>query len=290
MKLLIKILTPILSLLLIVAIVLVVLNSTVKKELGIDLFKTVRELKKLGEEVDLERLAPNAFSDSDMVDVMSLVNVSVEDMITYDENDGYSINLDKLSGEMKAYVKLNDKQLGTIANEMVKQELDGKIALGDNSIGVSVVQLDIKNKDSESFLNIVVALDISDLANKLPDGAGRSRIKSKIPDTLYISSTVKVEKGSEAFSYTVADAGITVNNLTAEETADLLHILDVLFKIGSAEQINATVGETVMRVLVGDAENEGIAYSLRDVGATDFAFTTELGVDYFSVQIEKSFS
>ena len=287
MKILIKLVAVVLVLAIIAAIGLAIVTSTVKNELGIDLFKTIRELKKLGEEVDVKALAPNAFSDEDMVDVMALVNASVEDMISYSETDGYSINLDKLSGEMKGYVRLNDRQLGAIANEMVKQELDGKIALGQNNVGVSVVQLDIDNTSECTKLNVVVAFDISELKNSLSDGIGVSRIKAKIPEVLYVSSTVSVEKGSEPFKYTVADEGISVNNLTAEETADLLHILDVLFAIGSAEKINTTVGETIMRVLVGDAENEGIAYSMRDVGATDFSFTTDGENDYFTIDIEK---
>lgn len=287
MKILIKLIAVVLVLAIIAAIGLAIVTSTVKNELGIDLFKTIRELKKLGEEVDVKALAPNAFSDEDMVDVMALVNASVEDMISYSETDGYSINLDKLSGEMKGYVRLNDRQLGAIANEMVKQELDGKIALGQNNVGVSVVQLDIDNTSECTKLNVVVAFDISELKNSLSDGIGVSRIKAKIPEVLYVSSTVSVEKGSEPFKYTVADEGISVNNLTAEETADLLHILDVLFAIGGAEKINTTVGETIMRVLVGDAENEGIAYSMRDVGATDFSFTTEGENDYFTIDIEK---
>lgn len=287
MKILIKLVAVVLVLAIIAAIGLAIVTSTVKNELGIDLFKTIRELKKLGEEVDVKALAPNAFSDEDMVDVMALVNASVEDMISYSETDGYSINLDKLSGEMKGYVRLNDRQLGAIANEMVKQELDGKIALGQNNVGVSVVQLDIDNTSECTKLNVVVAFDISELKNSLSDGIGVSRIKAKIPEVLYVSSTVSVEKGSEPFKYTVADEGISVNNLTAEETADLLHILDVLFAIGGAEKINTTVGETIMRVLVGDAENEGIAYSMRDVGATDFSFTTEGENDYFTIDIEK---
>lgn len=287
MKILIKLIAVVLVLAIIAAIGLTIVTSTVKNELGIDLFKTIRELKKLGEEVDVKALAPNAFSDEDMVDVMALVNASVEDMISYSETDGYSINLDKLSGEMKGYVRLNDRQLGAIANEMVKQELDGKIALGQNNVGVSVVQLDIDNTSECTKLNVVVAFDISELKNSLSDGIGVSRIKAKIPEVLYVSSTVSVEKGSEPFKYTVADEGISVNNLTAEETADLLHILDVLFAIGGAEKINTTVGETIMRVLVGDAENEGIAYSMRDVGATDFSFTTEGENDYFTIDIEK---
>lgn len=287
MKILIKLVAVVLVLAIIAAIGLAIVTSTVKNELGIDLFKTIRELKKLGEEVDVKALAPNAFSDEDMVDVMALVNASVEDMISYSETDGYSINLDKLSGEMKGYVRLNDRQLGAIANEMVKQELDGKIALGQNNVGVSVVQLDIDNTSECTKLNVVVAFDISELKNSLSDGIGVSRIKAKIPEVLYVSSTVSVEKGSEPFKYTVADEGISVNNLTAEETADLLHILDVLFAIGGAEKINTTVGETIMRVLVGDAENEGIAYSMRDVGATGFSFTTEGENDYFTIDIEK---
>lgn len=287
MKILIKLIAVVLVLAIIAAIGFAIVTSTVKNELGIDLFKTIRELKKLGEEVDVKALAPNAFSDEDMVDVMALVNASVEDMISYSETEGYSINLDKLSGEMKGYVRLNDRQLGAIANEMVKQELDGKIALGQNNVGVSVVQLDIDNTSECTKLNVVVAFDISELKNSLSDGIGVSRIKAKIPEVLYVSSTVSVEKGSEPFKYTVADEGISVNNLTAEETADLLHILDVLFAIGGAEKINTTVGETIMRVLVGDAENEGIAYSMRDVGATDFSFTTEGENDYFTIDIEK---
>ena len=68
----------------------------VKNQYGIDLINTARELKILSEPVNETDLCPHAFSNEDMLDVQALVNQSVENFITYTEDQGYVVNFDNL--------------------------------------------------------------------------------------------------------------------------------------------------------------------------------------------------
>ena len=110
-----------------------------------------------------------------------------------------------------------------------------------------------------------------------------SYLKKYIPDALYVSSTVKVEKGDTAFSYSITHESLTINNLSKAETEDLFHTLDVVLSVGLAETWNVQVGTTIANALIGNEENNGLAYSLCGIGATDYAFSQEGEVAYFSV-------
>lgn len=43
---------------------------------------------------------------------------------------------------------------------------------------------------------------------------------------------------------------VTINNLSADDTNDLFHTLDAVLKLGSAENLNLTIGNTVANVLI----------------------------------------
>ena len=122
-----------------------------------------------------------------------------------------------------------------------------------------------------------------------------SLFKKYIPDSLYVSSTVHVDKTTDGqFDYTVSHKGLALNNLNAEETADLFHTLDAVLKIGSAESVNLQIGTIAVNALIGNEQsvgfaysNEqsvGFAYSLKAVGATTFYFanvtTAENSIDW----------
>lgn len=115
-----------------------------------------------------------------------------------------------------------------------------------------------------------------------------SLFKKYIPDSLYVSSTVRVDKTAEGqFDYTVSHKGLALNNLNAEETEDLFHTLDAVLKIGSAESVNLQIGTIAVNALIGNEQSVGFAYSLKAVGATTFYFanitTAENSIDCFMV-------
>ena len=72
--------------------------------------------------------------------------------------------------------------------------------------------------------------------------------------------------------YNVTHVGLKLNNLSAEDTADLFNTLNAVLKIGSAENLNMKIGSTAVNALIGNAENIGFAYSMQALGKTTFEF------------------
>ena len=99
-----------------------------------------------------------------------------------------------------------------------------------------------------------------------------SWFKKYVPDQLYVSSTVRVNKTDNKMGYNVTHVGLKLNNLSAEDTDDLFHTLDAVLKIGSAENLNLQIGTTAVNALIGNAENIGFAYSMQALGKTAFEF------------------
>ena len=284
MKLLKKAIISLLTTVLLVGVIAGGGYFYVKNTYDIDLIKTVRQLKTLGETVDEARLCPNAFSSADMVDVQTVVNQSVQDFITYSEEHGYLVNFDDLPDEMKYIIRLTDKQVGALAQTVVEQEIDGKINFAGKFIDIALKQVEFSSVTADGALvNTVLAVNIAPFKDDAPDNALISYLTGLIPDTLYISATVRVQKSSSAFSYTVSHDSLTVNNLDKAETEDLFRTLDIVLSVGTADSWSVEIGTAVANALIGNQQNNGIAYSLKDIGATDYEFSEEGGNAYFSV-------
>ena len=255
----------------------------VKNTYGIDVFKTIGQLKTLGREVDEAELCPNAFSESDMASVEDEINASVDGFISYTEENGYKVNFDDLPSEMKTVIKLTDKQVGAVADTVVRQEMNGEVEIADKKVPVKLLQVafsDIDESGNADF-NVVVRLDLKPLTADVDEGAKRF-VGKYLPEFLYVSSTVRVTRGA-GFEFTVAHKTLTLNNLSAKDTEEFLGTLDKLMGIGTAQTLNETIGNTVLSSLIGSESQNGLAYSLKNIGATGYTFTTENGVNYFEV-------
>lgn len=287
MKLIKRLITFLITIVAIIAVAVIGGYVYVRVNYGIDLFNTVSQLKVLSEKVDESKLCPEAFDKvNDMKDVQEMVNSSVKNMIEYSE-ENYVVNLESLPEDMKAIIKLSDKQVGALANQVSYQKTEGVISVGNKSINYELKQIDFSNitSDGSTDFNIVVRLDLSTIKDEM-NGFPLKYLKKYVPDYLYISSTVRVEKAeSTPFAYELEHKELTINNLDKEGTDDLFNTLDKVFKFGSAESLNLKVGETVVGALIGDEKNPGFAYTLKGKGASDFYFAEESGVDYFIVNI-----
>ncbi|MGN1372536.1 MAG: hypothetical protein ACI4VK_00645 [Candidatus Coproplasma sp.] len=283
MKIIKKLLIALLIIVGIIAIAIVGVYIYVRTTYEIDLFRTIGQMNTLSQTVDENVLCPNAFSDEDMEDVQLEVNSSVENFISYSEQDGYTVDLDLISSTMGQDIKLTDKQVGALADTVLKQEMGSKIEVAGKEIAIQLKQVKFSElSNGNVVLNTVIKLDITTIKADL-SGFPFNLLKNLIPDYLYLSSTVTVVKGDEAFSYSTAQPSLALNNLDASETDDLFHTLDVVLKIGSASELNAQITDTFLDALIGNETNKGFAYSLKDLGATDYAFIMEGEQIYFSV-------
>lgn len=283
MKVLKRLLIALLIMVLLAGALVVGAYFYVKNTYGIDVFKTIGQLKTLGREVDEAELCPNAFSESDMASVDDEINASVDGFISYTEENGYKVNFDDLPSEMKTVIKLTDKQVGAVADTVVRQEMNGEVEIADKKVPVKLLQVafgDIDESGNADF-NVVVRLDLKPLTADVDEGAKRF-VGKYLPEFLYVSSIVRVTRGA-GFEFAVAHKTLTLNNLSAKDTEEFLGTLDKLMGIGTAQTLNETIGNTVLSSLIGSETQNGLAYSLKNIGATGYTFATENGVNYFEV-------
>ena len=161
----------------------------------------------------------------------------------------------------------------------------GKIKIGEKEASVTVVQVDFSElaANGSADFNVVAKIDLTPFKADMSDFLYKY-FKKYIPDNLYVSSVVRVDKAEkDGFSYTVTHKALTFNNLSADDTEDLFNTLDAVLKIGTAENLNMQVGETAVNTLIGTAENNGFAYSLKAIGATEFRFETSSDAERFIV-------
>ena len=146
--------------------------------------------------------------------------------------------------------------------------------LGDKEVSVSIVQVDFSDcsDNGSADFNVVAKLDLSPFKADM-DGFPYKYVKKYIPDTLYVSSTVRVDKTDKnGFEYAVSHKSLTLNNLSSDDTADLFKTLDTILKIGSIEDLNVQIGTIATNALIGNKDNVGFAYSMRAIGAITFDF------------------
>lgn len=261
----------------------------VRSKYGIDLFRTAGQLKTLSQDVDESALCPNAYGEQDFVTMKSEIDKRIPTLIVYEKGkgfNGYSVNFDALKGKvMTDKISLTEKQVGAVAQTVFYEQTGGKIKLGDKEVSVTVVQIDFSEiaANGSADFNVVAKLDLTPFKADM-GGFPYKLFKKYIPDNLYVSSTVRVDKTEEdGFSYKVSHKSVTLNNLSGDDTADLFNTLNAVLKIGTAENLNMQVGTMAVNALIGTKDNPGFAYSMKAIGAKYFMFATSADADRFIV-------
>ena len=282
----------IITLVVIVAILGVVIIGGyvyVRTTYGIDLFRTAGQLKTLSQDVDESALCPNAYGEQDFVEMKSAVNDKIDGLIVYEKGkgfNGYSVNFDALKGKvMTDKISLTEKQVGAVAQTVFFGQTAGKLKIGGKDVSVTVVQIDFSEiaANGSADFNVVAKIDLTPFKADM-GGFPYKYFKKYIPDNLYVSSTVRVDKTEEdGFSYKVSHKSVTLNNLSGDDTEDLFNTLNAVLKIGTAENLNMQVGETAVNALIGTEKSNGFAYSLKAIGATAFKFETASDAERFIV-------
>lgn len=252
----------------------------VRSTYGIDLFRTAGQLKTLSQIPDESVLCPNAFSASDMADVKSNMDEKASGLISYEEGkgyEGYTVDFSGVSSlaPFAGSIGFSSKQAGALAQTIFYGQTGGKVKMGEKELPVKLVQADFLNiaENGSADFNVVAKVSLTPFKQDM-NGFPFSLFKKYVPDELYVSSTVRVNKTDDKMGYNVTNVGLKLNNLSAEDTDDLFHTLDAVLKIDSAENLNMQIGTTAVGALIGDAEHVGFAYSMKALGKTAFEFAT----------------
>ena len=261
----------------------------VRTTYGIDLFRTAGQLKTLTQAVDETELCPDAFGEEDFAAMKTELNKRFDGFVSHEEGkgfNGYSVNFDALNGKVVTdMISLTEKQVGAVAQAVFFGQMGGKIKIGEKEVNGTVVQIDFSEiaASGSADFNVIAKIDLTPFKADMGDFPYKY-FKKYIPDNLYVSSVVRVDKTEEdGFSYTVTHKALILNKLSADDTADLFNTLNAVLKIGTAENLNMQVGETVVNALIGTKENPGFAYAMKAIGAQYFRFETAVDADRFIV-------
>ena len=261
----------------------------VRTTYDIDLFRTAGQLKTLTQAVDETALCPDAFGEEDFAAMKTELKKKFDGFVSHEEGkgfNGYSVNFDALDEKvMTDMISLTEKQVGAVVQTVFFGQTSGKLKIGEKDVSVTIVQIDFSEiaANGSADFNVVAKIDLTPFKADMGDFPYKL-FKKYIPDNFYVSSTIRIDKTElEGFDYKVSHKSLTLNNLSADDTADLFDTLNAVLKIGTAENLNMQVGTMVVNALIGTKDNPGFAYSMKAIGAKDFMFTTSADADRFIV-------
>lgn len=253
-----------------------------KIKYNVNVFTTIAQVKVLNEKVDVAEKFKNQYSETDMDSAMTIVNAQVAGLIVKTAT-GYEISTSGLETTMANSFSLTGKQVGAIGNVMLTQNNQKTVNIGGKELNYDLLQVDFLNiEETKADVNIVIKVNIDPIKEDMT-GFFMNIVKKNMPSDLYISSTVTIEKGATAFAYTVTSKSLTLNNLTEEQTANLLTTINKFMNFTTVEEINKLIGGSFADAMIGTETNKGFAYSLKALGATDYNFVVNSETGYFSV-------
>ena len=269
---LLRLIIGLVSFVFVIALLLFGVVIFAKVKYDVDLIGTISQVKSLTQEPNEERL-DYTYSNDDMERAKQDINASITDLITYTEEDGYKVN-EVVSQLMTTNISLDGKETAAILNSLLNSA-SKNIEFMNQSVSFELVQIKYVNITENSCdFDIMVKIDVSTLKEKL-NFFPPNLIANYIPDNLYIDSNVTVTKTSTPFEYTVSSNYLTINQLDEEGTNELLTTLNKFIEVGNVEDFNLQIGKVFVDVIIGNAEQKGFIYSLKDAGATDFVFSSE---------------
>lgn len=194
----------IISLIVIIGILAVALISVyivARVNLGVDLFRTVGQLKTLSQPVNEQESFPAAYRSEDLADLKSQTDSQLGDVVLYEEGkgyEGYTVDFTALalSGATAKPVFLSERQAGALAEIVFHQQTGGVLTIADKEISVCVLQIAFTEIDAETGnadLNVTVKLDLTPFKNDM-EGFPFNLLKGIVPDALYVTSVVRIEK------------------------------------------------------------------------------------------------
>lgn len=268
----IRLLNKILIFILILAIILGGVYAFVRIKYKIDLISTVRQIKVLSKDVNEDELCANKFGEADYESAKIKVNACVgASLITGGGTEKYKL-ADSFTGIFSTDVQFTDKECGALL-DLLADDI-GKISISGKDLQLELKQIKFNEYNEETKtleFSCVIMIDVTPVKQDMT-GFPAKWLKKYVPDSLYISATGCIIKGENPFEYTTKANGLTLNNLNKKDTEELLTTLNKVSKFGSANSISQDMINALADGLIGKEGNKGFAYSLKEIGANDFAF------------------
>ena len=264
----------------------------VKIKYDVDLFQTINQVRGLTQAVDENEKLKNKFDDTDMDNAVELINQSFSNLIVKDDDDNYIISSSGVEN-LHVDLMLTDKHCGAILDNLfLRNSLEeNPIKIANIEIPFSFIELDFSDYSMENdsiILTTVFKLDATQAKDKMI-GFPANIIKNYIPDYFYIFASATITKLSNPLEFSISDPYISINNLSKEDTMDLLNKLNKIVGFTDTETLADSFCGNIANGLMGSSsENQGLFYIFNNYGAVDFEFVEQTETIYVKIIVENS--
>lgn len=263
----------------VVALVIGALWGFVYIKFKVNAFSVLGSINDLNKPVATETIAPKAINyETDMAAAQASANASIPNIITKDSEGNYTVNDTALPLMLNDMV-LSDKETCAIITTILKNSDKIDLKFGDYNLkdfDLKLVQFsfsDLNTETKTAKFNAVLSLSLTKLKDKMTSFP-LSLFKGRVPDTIYLSNTVNITKGTSAWQYSIASDTLTINNLPQNKITELLTLANNFVNLGTIEELNEKIGTVLANGVIGNSENYGFAYALHDAGAQDYNFVS----------------
>lgn len=276
-KLLKSLLIIILTLIIIVALAVGGIWAFCYFKYDVDVFSVATSLSKISSVPKIEDVAPNQPEEQIYQDLIAKINNSFacgeQKIITYnDDTKIYTINVGNAQSPLVENLNLNGKETCAFFNMIISNGLQ-TISAGSETIKLSdydfkLLEVDFGEveeitKDEKTTIKnsfkVVSSISLVNVKSKM--GAfPLSILKSKVPDTLYISSNVNVLMEKNTISYSVESNALNLNKAGHKDLTPVFKLLNQFIKIGEADDLNKKIGELFVNHLLGNSESVGTSF------------------------------
>lgn len=236
---------------------------------GINTIDVIKDVKILNQQVNLNELAKNQWDNNDL--------------------ESAKTKFDSVSTAESVY-SFTDKEIAAYINDTIhKQEGGIKANIGSSEVnlidyGFEVLQMEFNIPNDTSTIwtsfNTTVKVELEKLKKEQLGKFPLSLIAKILPNTLYISSNLKINKADNTYGYTTESLYLTINNLSDAQTNEIFKTLNTFISLGDVDVFNKNIGDSFVNVLLGD---NGIYDQLKPHGATDYSFRKDASNNYFEI-------
>ncbi len=238
----------------------------------INIFNVANEFGIICQTVDIEKLAPNTYTQADLSSAYQKTTNNNLNVIEYNEStQTYTIKTDNIiySGtDTHLNLDFTDKELASMINCLLNQKgWDIKIAdinLADCNPQFHQIAFSKLNTENKTVdFNAVVSFETNKLLDSFNDFP-MSLIKNRIPERVYLSATTTITQTGD-LTYTIAGKSLQINNLNSDGTADLLDAVSKFVSIGSVEEYSKQICAPIINGIIGNDIDTGLTYAIKNI-------------------------
>ena len=277
----------------IVAVLVIGLFLITKYMIGVDIIGAYNGLKKLGTTVDTQTIITYPYEKDEAManSLNSIIELKTgETGVVVSSNGEITIDTERFENLMfDSSLELTDKQLACIIDASFDEYVDSQEDSAASKLeGVELSQIQFGSYQEEGGvfksvnMNIVVKLPLENFKTYM-NSFPLSLVKDMLPSDLYIKTTLKITKDNNtAWTYSIKASDTTFNNMTKEDSNNLIKAISKLLGVADADELGYSIGEVVVSTMIGNSEQIGFGSGL--LQAKDFTFKNTGNKIYYVVE------